>query len=88
MKEKIVQGEPGKHYIEWFNTYVTDYQKTIHRRKGVGETRTIKEYLELFNRPYTVEDIEEHHLVFFKGVLSYALRCVIVHNGDGEVAKQ
>lgn len=73
------------YYMEWFNTYVKAYQHTLTRRKGFI-AKTLEEWI---NRPrLKPEDIETFTHVFFSGVNAYALRCALLHNGNGNLSSQ
>ena len=81
-----LEGEKGgAKYVEWFNTYVKEYQPTLSRRKEFI-AKTLEEWI---NRPpLKPEDIELYTHVFFSGVNAYALRCAFLHNGNGNLSAQ
>lgn len=81
-----LEGKEDKvYYIKWFNTYVKAYQHTLTRHKGFI-AKTLEEWI---NRPrLKPEDVELFTHVFFSGVNAYALRCALLHNGNGVLSSQ
>lgn len=76
-------------YVNWFDTYVTEYKTTVWSSKSLKMANTLDEAKKAINNSLTLfSDIEEEKLQYFNGVNAYALRCAILHNGDGEVGTQ
>ena len=75
-------------YINWFDTYVKEYQYTGHRRKGMEKADTLEKHMELIKEPLRPDNLEPFQIIFFTGVNAYALRCAFLHQADGEIARQ
>lgn len=78
----------GEVYIRWFNKYVTEYSVTLHSSKALKMANTYEEALAAVSSNSSSDDIEIEKHEYLSGVNVYALRCAILHNGDGEVGTQ
>lgn len=78
----------GEDYIDWFNEYVSEYRMTFHSSKALKMANTYEESLAAVEKLSSFDDIEEETHEYLNGVNVYALRCAILHNGDGEVGTQ
>ena len=84
-----LEGKKGrKAYVVWFNTYVKEYSVILQTSEAIMKAKTLEESMEAFSRPSSLEDIIEQKHEYLNGVNAYALRCAILHNGDGEVGTQ
>lgn len=83
-----LEGKRGRKYVVWFNKYVAEYSVTLHSSKALKMANTLEEAMEALAVPSSFNDIEIEKHEYLNGVNAYALRCAILHNGDGEVGLQ
>jgi hypothetical protein len=84
-----LEGKRGRDgYVEWFDTYVEEYKYRLTRRKGIEGINTLEKYQEVVKNRLRPQDVEVFSKVLFSGVNAYALRCTLLHHGNGEVATQ
>ena len=77
-----------KPYVIWFNTYVKEYSFDLHTSKSLLTAKTVEDAKQALERPFSFEDLVVKKHEYLNGVTAYALRCAILHNGDGEVGLQ
>lgn len=81
-----LEGKNGrKSYMEWFDQYITEYKYKLHRNKK-NVACTVDDWDEKSLKE--IEDCEAFEVTSFSSVNAYALRCAILHGGNGEVALQ
>lgn len=60
----------------------------LQTSKAIMKAKTLEESMKALSSPSSPEDIIEQKHEYLNGINAYALRCAILHNGDGEVGTQ
>lgn len=89
---KYITKDGTKEYIRWFKKYCPHYEVTFTRKKNRevfnDMKTTIKSINVDFKNPFNQHEFEEVSHTYFNGILAYALRCSLLHSGDGMVSNQ
>lgn len=87
-----LEGKKGKkYYMKWLDKYMKGFEIELIRRKDYP-INTLEDWE---NKPRirpedyeAIYEYEKYKVTLFSSVNAYALRCTILHSGNGDVASQ
>ncbi|MCK1976086.1 hypothetical protein LNK15_03320 [Jeotgalicoccus huakuii] len=80
----------GKKYADWFDEYCTQYKVNLSKNSNEpGNSNKPEDFRNWLNsEDRLVGGIDEVEHTYFNGILAYALRCSLLHNGNGNMSEQ